>query len=193
MNSSGQTSSTWLPNLFPPYKTFTKSLTEGVASETVLLSCRLFIVDRMDIYSCLNKKETLPWDLPICNDSLFPTFIFKLCWGFTASTLVLTRTGAPGLKLNQWPIILNVGHLRISMSLLATFYFPTWFRILWPLKAQRNDLLFIIVTRDVEFKTLLYQIFTRRCHCWQTRPQRHQDKILRASLLLTLPRLCCQQ
>lgn len=41
MKRLGQTSSTWLPNLFPPYKTFTKSFTER---ETALFCSTSYIV-----------------------------------------------------------------------------------------------------------------------------------------------------
>ena len=46
MNRLGQTSSTWFPNLLPPYKTFCSSFTDG---ETALLSCMSFISH----YTCI--------------------------------------------------------------------------------------------------------------------------------------------
>lgn len=135
MNKLGQTSSTWLPNLFPPYKTFTKSFTDGVAGETALLSCRLFILDCMNL--CLHKMllQIYPFVW-----FLLSTFVLKLCWGFTTTMLVLTRTGVPGLKLNQSVTYNpNPNPLNTSKYLLYSCC-----GILWHLNTQ--NLIYCIIT-----------------------------------------------
>lgn len=61
----GQTSSTWLPDLLPPYKTVTNSLTEGVTLQTGPLSWRLFLTGSVLIYQQHLELETS------CLDDIF--------------------------------------------------------------------------------------------------------------------------
>ena len=123
MKRLGQTSSAWLPNLFPPYNTFTRSFTVGV--EGTVRSCRLFIVDYENIYTSLQNKMQL-WNYLFVY-LLLSTFIPKVCWGFTIAMLVLTRTGVPGLKLNQWPIfsvLVSLTPLNLfGVHFMCNFYF----------------------------------------------------------------------